>query len=35
LIDKLLGDQEKVRSKCVESKKPGVPNWLEERRKKR
>lgn len=35
LIDKLLGDQEKGRSKGVEGKKPGVPNWLEERRKKR
>jgi uncharacterized radical SAM protein YgiQ len=35
LIDKLLGDQEKARSKGVESKKPGAPNWLEERRKKR
>jgi uncharacterized radical SAM protein YgiQ len=35
LIDKLLGDQEKGRAKGVESKKPGVPNWLEERRKKR
>jgi radical SAM superfamily enzyme YgiQ (UPF0313 family) len=35
LIDKLLGDQEKGRSKGVESKNPGVPNWLEERRKKR
>jgi uncharacterized radical SAM protein YgiQ len=35
LIDKLLGDQEKGRSKGVEGKNPGVPNWLEERRKKR
>jgi uncharacterized radical SAM protein YgiQ len=35
LIDKLLGDQAQTRSKTPEGKKPGVPNWLEERRKKR
>jgi uncharacterized radical SAM protein YgiQ len=35
LIDKLLGDQAQGRSKTPEGKKPGVPNWLEERRKKR
>ena len=35
LIEKLLGDQAQGRSKVPESKKPGVPNWLEERRKKR
>jgi uncharacterized radical SAM protein YgiQ len=35
LIDKLLGDQAQGRSKAPEGKKPGVPNWLEEKRKKR
>jgi len=35
LIDKLLGDQAQGRSKAPESKKSGVPNWLEEKRKKR